>query len=100
VGLAGITRHLIQKWMTQMRRNAVDEEFGDLRRHRYCSTTAKPKFSEFRKTHGGTGSQVPDFTARYGLFKVSKNVLYSNHSTTYTRFAISDTRPECSDRHP
>ena len=35
ISLAGITRHPTQEWMTQMRRNAVDEESGDLRHHRY-----------------------------------------------------------------
>src|SRR6516162_4990877 len=35
VSLAGITRHPTQEWMTQIARNAVDEESGYLRRYRY-----------------------------------------------------------------
>jgi putative transposase len=38
VTLAGITRHPTEEWMTQMARNAIDEESGCLRQHR--STTA------------------------------------------------------------
>ena len=42
VSLAGITRHPTEEWMTQMARNAVDEESGYLRRIAMCCTTAMP----------------------------------------------------------
>ena len=45
VSLAGITRHPTQEWMTQMARNAVDEESRYLRRHRYVLHDRDPKFS-------------------------------------------------------
>ena len=51
VSLAGITRHPTQEWMTQMARNAVDEEWGYLRRHRYVLHDRDTKFcADFRKT--------------------------------------------------
>jgi len=51
VSLAGITRHPTEEWMTQMARNAVDEESGYLRRHRYVLHDRDSKFcADFRKT--------------------------------------------------
>jgi hypothetical protein len=51
VSLAGITRHPTEEWMTQMARNAVDEESGYLRRHRYVLHDRDTKFcADFRKT--------------------------------------------------
>ena len=41
VSLAGITRHPTEEWMTQIARNAVDEESGYLRRHVYVP--ARPR---------------------------------------------------------
>src|SRR6516225_8151871 len=51
VSLAGITRHPTEEWMTQMARNAVDEEWGYLRRHRYVLHDRDTKFcADFRET--------------------------------------------------
>ena len=51
VSLAAITRHPTEEWMTQMARNAVDEESGYLRRHRYVLHDRDTKFcANFRKT--------------------------------------------------
>ena len=51
VSLAGITRHPTEEWMTQMARNAVDEESGYLHRHRYVLHDRDTKFcADFRKT--------------------------------------------------
>jgi hypothetical protein len=51
ISLAGNTRHPTQEWMTRMARNAVDEESGDLRHHRYLLHDRDTKFrAEFRKT--------------------------------------------------
>src|SRR5215469_3902005 len=51
VTLGGITRHPTEAWMTQMARNAVDEESGYLRRHRYVLHDRDTKFcADFRKT--------------------------------------------------
>src|SRR5215471_6791707 len=51
VTIAGITRHPTEEWMTQMARNAVDEESGYLRRHRYVLHDRDTKFcADFRKT--------------------------------------------------
>ena len=44
VSLAGITRHPTEEWMTQMARNAVDEGWGYLRRHRYVLHDRDAKF--------------------------------------------------------
>jgi transposase InsO family protein len=50
VSLAGITRHPTEEWMTQIARNAVDEESGYLRHHRYVLHDRGTKFcAEFRK---------------------------------------------------
>ena len=46
VGLAGNTRHPTEEWMTQMARNAVDEESGYLRCHRYGA--ARPRCEVLR----------------------------------------------------
>jgi hypothetical protein len=40
--LGGHPRHSAEERMTEMARNAVDEESGDLRRHRYVLLTAIP----------------------------------------------------------
>jgi hypothetical protein len=51
VSLAGITRNPTEEWMTQMAPNAVDEESGYLRRHRYVLHDRDAKFcADFRKT--------------------------------------------------
>ena len=51
VSLAGITRHPTEEWMTQMARNAVDEESGYLRQQRYVLHDRDTKFcADFRKT--------------------------------------------------
>jgi putative transposase len=51
VSLAGITRHPTEEWMEQIARNAVDEDSGYLRRHRYVLHDRDTKFcAEFRKT--------------------------------------------------
>jgi putative transposase len=51
VSLAGITRHPTEEWMTQMARNAVDEQSGYLRQHRYVLHDRDTKFcADFRKT--------------------------------------------------
>jgi hypothetical protein len=56
VSLAGITRHPTEEWMTQMARNAVDEESGYLRRHVYVLHDRDAKFcAEFRKTLASAG---------------------------------------------
>jgi transposase InsO family protein len=51
VSLGGITRHPTEEWMTQIARNAVDEESGYLRQHRYVLHDRDTKFcADFRKT--------------------------------------------------
>ena len=56
VSLAGITRHPTEEWMVQMARNAIDEESGRLRRHRYVLHDRDTKFcAEFRKTLAAGG---------------------------------------------
>jgi hypothetical protein len=51
VSLAGITRHPTEEWMTQMARNAIDEESGCLRQRRYVLHDRDAKFcAEFRDT--------------------------------------------------
>jgi transposase InsO family protein len=51
VSLAGITRHPTEEWATQMARDAVDEESGSLRPHRYVLHDRDTKFcADFRKT--------------------------------------------------
>jgi hypothetical protein len=58
VSLAGIMRHPTQEWMTQMARNAVDEESGYLRRHRYVLHDRDTKFcADFRKTLAAGGAK-------------------------------------------
>lgn len=44
VSLAGFTRHPTETWMQQMPRNAVDEESGYLRQHRYVPHDRDSKF--------------------------------------------------------
>ena len=56
VTLAGITRHPTEEWMTQMARNAIDEESGYLRQHRYVLHDRDTKFCpEFRETLAARG---------------------------------------------
>ncbi len=56
VTLAGITRHPTEEWMTQMARNAIDEESGCLRQHRYVLHDRDTKFcAEFRETLAARG---------------------------------------------
>src|SRR6516162_1869959 len=51
VSLAGITRHPTEEWMTQMARNAVDNETGYLLHHRYVLHDRDTKFcAEFRES--------------------------------------------------
>jgi len=65
VSLAGITRHPTQEWMTQMARNAVDEEWGYLRRHRYVLHDRDTKFcADFRKTLATGGVKCLQLPAR------------------------------------
>jgi putative transposase len=44
VSLAGITRHPTETWMEQMARNAIDEDSGYLRQHRYLLHDRDTKF--------------------------------------------------------
>ena len=65
VSLAGITRHPTEEWMTQMARNAVDEESGYLRRHRYVLHDRDTKFcADFRKTLATGGVKCLRLPAR------------------------------------
>ena len=51
VSLADITRHPTEEWMTQMARNAVDNETGYLLHHRYLLHDRDTKFcAEFRES--------------------------------------------------
>ena len=72
VSLAGITRHPTEEWMTQMARNAVDEESGYLRRHGYVLHDRDTKFcAEFRntlKTGGVKCLQLPPRSPNLNAF--------------------------------
>ena len=72
VSLAGITRHPTEEWMTQMARNAVDEESGYLRGHRYVLHDRDTKFcAEFRntlKTGGVKCLQLPPRSPNLNAF--------------------------------
>jgi putative transposase len=51
VTLAEITRHPTEEWMRQIARNAIDEQSGYLRQHRYVLHDRDTKFcAEFRET--------------------------------------------------
>ncbi len=51
VTLAGVTRHPTEQWMTQIARNAIDQESGYLQQHRYVLHDRDTKFcAEFRET--------------------------------------------------
>ena len=50
VSLAGITRHPTEEWMTQMARNAVDNETGYLLHHRYVLHDRDTICAEFRES--------------------------------------------------
>jgi len=65
VSLAGITRHPTEEWMTQMARNAVDEESGYLRSRRYLLHDRDTKFcAEFRNTLSSGGVKCLRLPAR------------------------------------
>ena len=56
VTLAGITRHPTEEWVTQIARNAIDEESGCLRQHQYVLHDRDTKFcAEFRETLAARG---------------------------------------------
>jgi len=51
VTLAGVTRHPTEEWMTQIARNAIDEESGYLQQHPYVLHDRDTKFcAQFRET--------------------------------------------------
>ena len=56
VSLAGITRHPTETWMEQMARNAVDEDSGYLRQHRYVLHDRDTKFSASFRALLSTGN--------------------------------------------
>src|SRR5258706_11316388 len=56
VSLAGITRHPTQTWMEQMARNAIDEDSGSLRQHRYVLHDRDTKFCASFRDLLGTGN--------------------------------------------
>jgi putative transposase len=65
VSLAGITPHPTEEWMTQMARNAVEEESGSLRHHRYVLHDRDAKFcAEFRNTLASGGVKCLRLPAR------------------------------------
>jgi putative transposase len=56
ITLAGITRHPTEEWMRQIARNAIDEQSGYLRQHRYVLHDRDTKFcAEFRNTLAAGG---------------------------------------------
>ena len=56
VTLAGVTRHPTEQWMTQIARNAIDQESGYLQQHRYVLHDRDTKFcAEFRETLATSG---------------------------------------------
>jgi transposase InsO family protein len=56
VTLAGLTRHPTEEWMTQIARNAIDEQSGCLRQHRYVLHDRDTMFcAEFRETLATSG---------------------------------------------
>ena len=64
VSLAGITRHPTETWMEQMARNAIDEESGYLRQHRYLLHDRDTKFcASFRDLLATGKCEVPCATA-------------------------------------
>ena len=51
VSVAGVTRHPTEEWMTQIARNAIDEQSGYLPQHGYVLHDRDTKFcAEFRET--------------------------------------------------
>jgi hypothetical protein len=51
VSVAGVTKHPTEEWMTQIARNAIDEQSGYLPQHGYVLHDRDTKFcAEFRKT--------------------------------------------------
>ena len=65
VSLAGVTRHPTGEWMTQMARNAIDQESGHLRQHRYVLHDRDAKFcAEFRETLTSAGVKCLRLPAR------------------------------------
>src|SRR5258706_15604318 len=78
VSLAGITRHPTEEWMTQMARNAVDEESGYLHRHRYVLHDRDTKFcADFRKTLATEGVKCLRLPPRSPNLKA-----YASHCTS------------------
>ena len=56
ISLAGVTRHPTEEWMTQIARNAIDEQSGYLQQHRYVLHDRDTKFcAEFRETLATAG---------------------------------------------
>ena len=79
VSLAGITRHPTEEWMTQMARNAVDEESGYLRHHRYVLHDRDTKFcASFRATLASGGVKCIALPARSPNLKD-----YASHCTSF-----------------
>ncbi len=91
VSLAGITRHPTEEWMTQIARNAVDEESGYLRRHRYVLHDRDTKFcADFRKTLATEGVKCLRLPPRSPNLKD-----YASHCTS---FALPDVTSSAAPR--
>src|SRR5215472_16204876 len=85
VSWAGITRHPTEEWMTQMARNAVDNETGYLRQHRYVLHDRDAKFcAEFRKTLATGGVKCLRLPSRSPNLKG-----YASHCTSWVPAATT-----------